>query len=115
MLYRNNVYTLSPLFDNGLGLLAPYPSSFNSNLDKVKLFNVMADYPVNNYIGERSLYSNLSLVTHRIKVNKLSKSDRSAIFYGMYDVLPHIYLDKIWELLWSRYTYLLEMGYIYYD
>lgn len=115
LLYKDGKYTLSPLFDNGLGLLAPYPSSFSSNLVKVKSYDVMADYPVNNYIGERSLYSNLGLVTRKVRVNKLNKSDRSAVFYGMYDLLPRIYLDKIWELLWSRYNYLLERGYIYYD
>lgn len=110
LLEKNGIYTLSPLFDNGLGLLAPYPSSFNND---VSGFNVLADLPVNNYIGTRSLYQNLNYIKNPIKVNKFKKTDKRRIFYGINDILPKQYIEKIWQLLTYRYMFLRKRGYIY--
>ena len=109
LLEKNGKYRLSPLFDNGLGLLAPYPSSFNMDISK---FDVLFDYPVNNYIGTRSLYSNLSYISLPLRVNKLTRQDKSAIFYNLHDVLPTSYIDKIWQLLTYRYMFLRKRGFI---
>ena len=109
LLVKDGKYRLSPLFDNGLGLLAPYPSCFNND---IRDFDVLGDYPVNNYIGSRSLYQKLDYIKSPIKVNKLTKSDRRSIFYGLSDVLPKEYLDKIWELLVYRYAFLRKRGII---
>lgn len=107
---RGDVYYLAHLFDNGLGLLAPYPSCYDNDVSK---FDVLADYPVNNYIGTRSLYDNLSLITRPIIVRRLRKEDRRVIFYNLTDVLPKSYLDKIWQLITYRYMYLRKRGFIY--
>lgn len=109
LLEKNGKYTLSPLFDNGLGLLAPYPSA--SGMD-ISNFDVLADYPVNNYIGSRSLYQNLSYIKQPIRVNKLLREHKNSIFYGLQEVLPKSYIDKIWELLTYRYMYLRQKGFI---
>lgn len=109
LLYKNGKYYLSPLFDNGLGLLAPYPSSYNTN---IKDFDVLSDYPVNNYIGQRSLYQNLRYIDKPIRVNRLSKRDRGSLFYNLSGVLPESYLDKIWELITYRYMFLRKRGFI---
>lgn len=109
LLVKDGKYRLSPLFDNGLGLLAPYPSCFNND---IRNFDVLGDYPVNNYIGSRSLYQNLDYIKSPIKVNNLTKRDRRSIFYGLSDVLPKEYLDKIWELLIYRYAFLRKRGII---
>ncbi len=102
-------YSLAPLFDNGLGLLAPYPSCYNTDISK---FDVLYDYPVNNYIGCRSLYKNLDYLDNPIVVNKLVRSDRQRLFYNMSDVLSKQYMDKIWELITYRYMFLRKRGLI---
>lgn len=109
LLEKNNQYILAPLFDNGLGLLAPYPSKSGLTIAN---FDVLADYPVNNYIGTRSLYQNLSYINQPIRVNKLTKIAKRTIFYGMNNLLPKEYIDKIWELLTYRYMFLRKRGYI---
>lgn len=109
LLEKNGKYTLAPLFDNGLGLLAPYPSQSGVDISR---FDVLADYPVNNYIGSRSLYKNLSYINKPIKVNKLTKDAKRSIFYGMNNILPTSYIDKIWELLTYRYMFLRKRGII---
>lgn len=109
LLFKKGKYYLSPLFDNGLGLLAPYPSSFKTDISS---FDVLFDYPVYNYIGSRSLFQNLSYINKPIKVNRLLKRDRGALFYNLADVLPKSYLDKIWELITYRYMFLRKRGII---
>lgn len=109
LLECNNKYKLAPLFDNGLGLLAPYPSAFGTNIET---FDVMFDYPVNNYIGTRSLYNNLGYIKRPKKVNRLLKEHKKKIFFGLGDVLPKDYRDKIWQLITYRYMFLRKRGYI---
>ena len=109
LLEKNGKYVLAPLFDNGLGLLSLYPSAFKTDISK---YDVLADYPVNNYIGTRSLYQNLRYTNQPVRVNKLTKEDKRAIFYGMNELLPKSYIDKIWELLTYRYMFLRKRGYI---
>lgn len=102
-------YVLAPLFDNGFGLLAPYPSCYGTDVSK---FDVLHDYPVNNYIGSRSLYQNLSYLDKLLAVNKLMRGDRKRLFYNMSGVLPKQYLDKVWELITYRYVFLRKRGFI---
>lgn len=109
LLKRDKRWYLSPLYDNGLGLLAPYPSALTSDISQ---FKVLDDYPVNNYIGMRSLYQNLSYVKKPTKVNRLRREDKKSIFYGLRGVLPKMYIEKIWELLVYRYMFLRKRGYI---
>lgn len=109
LLCNNGMYCLAPLFNNGLALLAPYPSSFNTDISN---FDVLHDYPVNSYIGSRSLYGNLSLLDKPLILNKLSKDDKKSIFYNLNSVLPSNYIDKIWELFVYRYMFLEERFYI---
>lgn len=110
LLYDNGKYCLSPLFDNGLGLLAPYPSSFGTDISN---FDVLDDYPVNNYIGSHSLYQNLSYIDRPVKVNKLLRHDREYLFSGLNGVLDKMYIDKIWQLITYRYMFLRKRGLIY--
>lgn len=109
LLEKNGKYVLAPLFDNGLDLLSPYPSAFKTDISK---YDVLADYPVNNYIGTRSLYQNLRYINQSFRVNKLTKEDKRSIFFGMNELLPKASIDKIWELLTYRYMFLRKRGYI---
>lgn len=109
LLNNGKRYELSPLFDNGSSLLATYPSASGVDISK---FDVLADYPVNNYIGTRSLYQNLKYIDTPIRVNTLYKTDKEAIFYDLDGILPKEYTDVIWKMLVYRYTYLRQRGFI---
>lgn len=110
ILRKNGAYTFSPLFDNGLTFLAPYPSSDATSKARVLDFDPLQDPPVNNYIGVRSLLQNLSLLQKPVVVNKLSKASKARLFYGLHLVLPEAYLDKIWEIIVFRYSFLRKRG-----
>lgn len=111
ILIKDNKYYLAPLFDNGLGLLAPYPVAL-TKIDRIKEFDVLKDCPVNNCIGTRSLYDNLNLLSGSIRVNRLKKEDKKKLFYGLNSLLPKEYIEKIWELILYRYMFLRKRGII---
>ena len=94
---------MAPLFDQGVSLL------FSTYGDEKLLENadVMKDFPVNNYIGAKSLEYNLSLIPdgYDLKINKLRKTDKKYIFYGLEKVLSEKHIDKIWEMIWNWWCY----------
>lgn len=97
---------IAPLFDNGLSLTAPC----QNNLDRVVLLEPLRDFDVQCFIGTRSLYKNLDLISKPVRVTTLTKSK-------LVDVLNSFNLDwskvhmsdehieKILEMLWGRYCY----------
>ena len=92
-------------------MLAPYPVAL-TKIDRIKEFDVLNDYPVNNCIGTRSLYDNLNLLSGSIRVNRLKKEDKKKLFYGLNSLLPKEYIEKIWELILYRYMFLRKRGII---
>lgn len=113
ILTKGNRFYLAPLFDNGLGLLAPFPSQFPES--NIKDYDVLRDLPVNNYIGTRSLQANLGYLSSPIKVHRLLAEHKRRIFYGLHVVLPDEYINKIWQLLTYRYMFLIKRGIIIHD
>ena len=85
---------LAPLFDHGLSLVF----SCYDNEDAVRDFDVMKDYPVNNYFFTRSLEYNLRYVPKSLKINQLHDDDYDYIMHGIDMVLPKVYVDKMWGL-----------------
>lgn len=112
ILTKVNNKVMAPLFDNGLSFLCSIPSNLNDYKERISKFDVLEDLRVNNYIGSQSLYDNLKYINKPIKVNKLSKKDRSKIFYNMKEVLPKEYIDKIWAIISYRYMFLRQHGII---
>lgn len=94
---------MAPLFDQGVSLL------FSTYGDEKLLedVDVMRDFPVNNYIGARSLEYNLSLIPkgYDLQIYALKKEDRAYIFRGIKNILSERHMNKIWELLWKRWCY----------
>lgn len=92
----------APLFDHGLSLI------FNcSDEASVKAFDVMEDKPVQCFVGSKSAYENLNMIPAESMpvLNPLKASDRTALFEGLENALPDVWLDKIWELLVKRWNY----------
>lgn len=105
----------APLFDNGISFLAPILGGIPEELFKrnVLAFRELDDYSANNYLGYRSLFANLNLVTKPIGVYKLVLEDKKKIFHGMNSILPKYYIDKIWSIICYRYSFLRKVGIIY--
>lgn len=94
---------MAPLFDQGVSLLfSTY--GVEKLLEDV---DVMRDFPVNNYIGARSLEYNLSLIPkgYELQIRALKKEDRAYIFRGIKNILSERHMNKIWEMLWKRWCY----------
>lgn len=97
---RAHTVRIAPLFDHGLSLLCSCSS------DKAaKSFDIMEDRPCNNFIGSRSTYDNLSLLSHKKKLFKgiLKPEHKDEIFKGLDGVLSEIFIDAIWDMIYGRY------------
>ena len=94
---------LAPLFDHGLSLIF----SCKNDVGAVKKFQVMEDKKIQCFIGGHSAYENLRLIP-KDKIptfHKLQKSDKNIIFEGLEEILPEIYRNTIWDLIWSRWEF----------
>ena len=93
---------LAPLFDHGLSLL------FSCHSEEALLReDVMADKPVQCCVGSHSAQDNLALIPAEAlpQINALQEKDREYIFAGLEEALNKAMLDKLWEMLWSRWCY----------
>lgn len=99
---RNKTIRLAPLFDHGVSLLCRCHTE-----DDIAAFDVMADRPVQSFIGSRSAQDNLNLIPPRKMpaLNPLTESNREDLLNGLEYVVPQSLLDKIWEMIWKRWCY----------
>lgn len=91
---------LAPLFDNGSSFLAPYSGAET----KIKNFDPMEDMPVNNYLGTRSLFENLSFIDTDL-TDEILDFYKEELLLGLDKILPKEHLEKIWEIVWKRWNY----------
>jgi len=99
---KNNQFRLAPLFDHGLSLV--YSCKDEETLAK---FDVMADLPVQCYVGSRSATENLKLVPGEQfrALRPLEERDGSLIFKDLEECLPAAYAEKIRNMIWKRWQY----------
>ena len=97
---RKHSIRIAPLFDHGLSLLCSCYAE--EELDK---FDIFMDRPCQNFIGSRSTYDNLNLIDNKSSVftGKLNIQDKETLFRDLDNVLSRTHMDKIWEMLWSRW------------
>lgn len=112
VLNSNGKIRIAPLFDNGLSFVCSMTPDIPNVKKQIKSFDPLTDMPVNNFIGYRSLFSNLGYIDNPIKVHKLTKADRRAIFYNLSETVDKVYLDKIWQIIVYRYSLLRKRGLI---
>ncbi len=99
---KKKTLRLAPLFDHGLSLL------FNCYSDKdIDKFDVLADLPVQCFVGSRSAKDNLRLIPKdKIpKLNPIKESDKEFILQDLDKIVPTKMLEKIWEMIWKRWCY----------
>lgn len=97
---RKRSVRIAPLFDHGLCFLC---SCYNES--EIEQFDILADKPCNNFIGSRSVFDNLKLVTDKKSVFQfgLKPQDKEILFEGLLAVLSKQHLEKIWDMIWSRW------------
>lgn len=94
---------MAPLFDQGVSLLF---STYGEE-KRIEKADVMEDFPVNNYIGAKSLEFNLSLIpgAYDLKIKSLNEKDKMYIFKDLETVISQVHIEKLWEMIWERWCY----------
>lgn len=100
---QDGTVRMAPLFDHGVSLLF---SSYGDE-GRIAAADVMEDFPVNNYIGAKSLEFNLSLIPagYNLQLNPLGQESREYILKDIDNVLSKAHVDKLWEMIWNRWCY----------
>ena len=97
---RKKTIRLAPLFDHGLSLLSRCEST-----EAMLREDVMADKPVQCFVGSRSSWENLRLIPRdqRPPLHPLAENDRAILLEGLSEALDQHWLDRIWEMIWKRW------------
>ena len=97
---RKKTIRLAPLFDHGLSLLSRCEST-----EAMLREDVMADKPVQCFVGSRSSWENLQLIPRdrRPPLHPLVENDRAILLEGLSEALDQLWLDRIWEMIWKRW------------
>ncbi|MBR4515297.1 MAG: hypothetical protein IKO61_10480 [Lachnospiraceae bacterium] len=96
---RLKTIRLAPLFDHGLSLMYSCITE-----QEVEQYDISEDKRCQNFIGGFSCYDNLSLIKERnLFEGKLNKKDKASIFEGLDKVLSKQHIDKLWDMIYSRY------------
>lgn len=97
---RAHTLRIAPLFDHGLSLLYSCLTE-----EDAKEFDILSDKKCQNFIGSYSCFDNLKLIKNKKKkfMNRLQPNDKDTIFDGLDGVLPEIFVDKIWKMIYERY------------
>ena len=97
---RKKTIRLAPLFDHGLSLLSRCEST-----EVMLREDVMADKPVQCFVGSRSSWENLRLIPRdrRPALHPLTENDRAILLEGLSEALDQQWLDRIWEMIWKRW------------
>lgn len=97
---KEKTVRLAPIFDNGLSLL------FNCHTEEqVQKFDPMEDKPVQCFVGSRSTRRNLELIPADAfpAFNRLTEEHRDILLEDLDGVMPRLWLDKIWDMIWRRW------------
>ena len=97
---RKKTIRLAPLFDHGLSLLSRCEST-----EAMLREDVMADKPVQCFVGSRSSWENLRLIPRdqRPPLHPLTENDSAILLEGLSEALDQQWLDRIWEMIWKRW------------
>lgn len=97
---RKKTIRLAPLFDHGLSLLSRCEST-----EAMLREDLMADKPVQCFVGSRSAWENLNLIPPdcRPVLNPLTPQHREGLLEGLSEALDQQWLNRIWEMIWRRW------------
>lgn len=97
---RSRTLRLAPLFDHGLSLVCRCQKP-----EQLASFDVMADLPVQSFVGTSSAWDNLALVTPESLdgLGALRERDRQVLFDGLEQAIPRAWCDVMWSMIWQRW------------
>ena len=89
-----------PLFDHGVSLFSRTPD--DAALAKE---DVMADKPVQCFVGTRSAWENLHLIPKDVTPSESAEGNRSCtdLLDGLDEAFSPYWLERIWEMIWRRW------------
>ena len=99
---KEKTLRLAPLFDHGLSLLCRCETE-----EAVQKYDVMADMPIQCFVGSRSAQENLKLIpaAERPKLIPLKENSKVVLLDGLDGIIPKCLQEKIWEMIWKRWCY----------
>lgn len=103
---RARTLRLAPLFDHGLSLLFRCRTD-----DEVTSFDVMADLPVQSFVGFSSATRNLELIPSGEfpALRALYPEDKNAIFDGLENATTPLWREAVWHMIWERWCSLEDL------
>lgn len=101
VLDQRGMARLAPLFDQGLSLLAPY----GDDEERIAGFAPLTSVATTNFVGSRSLEENLRDAMPIVLKGGLAEGDRERLLAGLEHAAPAMLLDKIWEVIWTRWRW----------
>jgi len=103
---RAHTLRLASLFDHGLSLAFRCRSPV-----ELKSFDVMADLPVQSFVGSNSAANNLSLIPKGQfpQLKPLYEEDKNALFDGLEDATSELWRDTVWSMIWRRWCNLEDL------
>ena len=99
---RAKTIRIAPLFDHGLSLMFSC-----QNDDEIDAFDISKDRKCHNFVGSSSTLDNLNLIKEKNKVfqGTLVPESKEVIFQDLDNVISAKYIDKIWDMIYSRWCY----------
>ena len=95
-------FRIAPVFDTGFSLLAPLAA----DLERIAVFDPLADVATTNFVGSRSLEENLRTIAPVEGIQDLDEVRIAELFDGLEGILPDAVLSKMREIIqrrWERY------------
>ena len=107
---RLKTLRLAPLFDHGLSLLSRCEST-----EAMLREDLLADKPVQCFVGSRSAYQNLSLIPpdRRPQLGSLTEDKLEMLTDGLSEALDPVWLSRIREMIrrrWEAYESFCHQG-----
>ena len=98
--YKKSI-RLAPLFDHGLSFFCRC-----ENVESVEREDVMADKPVQCFVGSRSAWDNLRIIPldKFPALTPLRESDLSSLTEGLEQAMDERWLARIREMVWRRWN-----------
>ena len=93
-------YRPAPLFDHGLSLVCGCTDETS-----LQAFHIMEDRRIQCFVGSQSAWENLKLIPKNAlrNIHPLKETDRDELFRDMNGILPQVWFNKIWEMIWKRW------------
>lgn len=103
---RDGDVELAPFFDHGLSFVC----TCYGDEERIRQFDPLDDKAANNYLGTRSLETNLNFVSQGALKGCILSDGGKSLFRGLNEVISPCLREKIWEIIRMRWLHLIDLG-----